>query len=200
MEREVTIQEIKDMSIKNFEKLKVKDLQNKNIGGNMDYIKLKEKKDIYRLGIIDENGNIVKDNNGNEVYLEFDMGDIELPLKYNKCINLINQARQNLKAQFIIIDKRKDHKGKKLLSSNEEAKAKAIKQFYIEMEKAMDLFLGEGGTKKYLNGKTPYWEMWDDISEVLEPHLNKMKLTVTDMTNRIKEKYKVTESDVLTNE
>lgn len=163
-------------------------------------IKLKKRKDILKLGIIDENGNIVKDNNGNEVYLEFDMGDIELPLKYNKCINLINKARQNLKAQFIIIDKRKDHKGKQLLSSNEEAKAKAIKQFYIEMEKAMDLFLGQGGTKKYLNGKNPYWEMWDDISEALEPHLNKMKLTVTDMTNRIKEKYKVTESDVLTNE
>lgn len=163
-------------------------------------IKLKERKDILKLGIIDEKGNIVKDNNGDEVYLEFDMGDIELPLKYNKCVNLINQARQNLKAQFIIIDKRKDHKGKHLLSVNEESKAKAIKQFYREMEEAMDLFLGKDGTRKYLNGKKPYWEMWDDISEALEPHLDKMKLTVTDMTDRIKEKYKVTESDVLTND
>ena len=166
----------------------------------MDYIKLKEKKDICRLGIIDEKGNIVKDNNGDEVYLEFDLGDIELPLKYNKCINLLNQARQNLKAQFIIIDKKKVHRGKQLLNSNEEAKAKAIKQFYKEMEEAMDLFLGDGGTKKFLNGRKPYWEMFDDLSEALEPHLDKMKLTVTDMTNRIKEKYKVDESDVLSNE
>lgn len=163
-------------------------------------IKLKERKDIFKLGIIDEKGNVVKDNNGYEVCLEFDLGDIELPLKYNRCVNLINQARQNLKAQFIIIDKKKDHKGKQLLSSNEEAKARAIKHFYKEMEEAMDLFLGEGGTKKYLNGKKPYWEMFDDLSEALEPHLDKMKLTVTDMTTRIKEKYKVTESDVLTNE
>ena len=64
----------------------------------------------------------------------------------------------------------------------------------------MDLFLGDGGTKKFLNGRKPYWEMFDDLSEALEPHLDKMKLTVTDMTDRIKEKYKVDESDVLSNE
>ena len=163
-------------------------------------IKIKERKDILKLGIIDEEGNIVKDSKGKEVFLEFDLGDIDLPLKYNKCINLINQARQNLKAQFVIIDKKQDHKGKQLLSSNEEAKAKAVKQFYREMEEAMDLFLGKGGTKLYLNGKNPYWEMWDDISEALVPHLEKMKLTINDMTDRIKTKYKVVEDDVLSNE
>jgi len=163
-------------------------------------IRLKKRNDIFRLGIIDENDKVVIDENGNEVYLEFDLADIELPLKYNKCINLMNQARKNLKAQLIIIDKKQDHKGKQLLSSNEEAKTKAVKQFYKEMEEAMDLFLGKGGTRKYLNGRNPYWEMWDDISEALEPHLEKMKLTVSDMTDRIKEKYKVTDSDVLTND
>lgn len=166
----------------------------------MDYIKLKQRKDILKLGIINEEGEIIKDNNGDEIFLEFDLGDVELPLKYNKCINLMNQARNNLKAQFIIIDKKQDHKGKQLLSSNEEAKVKAVRQFYKDMEQAMDLFLGEGGTKKFLNGRNPYYEMWDDIDEMLKPYHSKMKLTVTDMTNRIKEKYKVTESDVLTNE
>ncbi len=166
----------------------------------MDYIKLKQRKDILKLGIIDEEDNIIKDNNGNEVYIEFDLGDIELPLKYNRCINQINEAKRILKGQFMIIEKRKDHKGKQLLSANEEAKAKAVKQFYRDMEQAMDLFLGQGGTKKFLNGKNPYYEMWDDIDEMLKPYYDKMKLTVTDMTSRIKEKYKVTESDVLTNE
>lgn len=166
----------------------------------MDYIKLKQRKDILKLGIMDEEGEIIKDNNGDEIFLEFDLGDVELPLRYNKCINLISQARKNLKSQFIIIDKKQDHKGKQLLSSNEEAKVKAVRQFYKDMEQAMDLFLGEGGTKKFLNGKNPYYELWDDIDKMLKPYYSKMKLTVTDMTNRIKEKYKVTESDVLTNE
>lgn len=163
-------------------------------------IKIKERKDIFKLGIIDEKGNIVKDSYGNEVCLEFDLGDIELPLKYNKCVKYIEEAKRKLKTQMVIIDKKQDHKGKQLLSANEESKAKAIKQFYKEMEFAMDLFLGKDGTRKYLNGRNPYWEMWDDISEALEPHLDKMKLTVSDMTERIKEKYKITESGVLTND
>lgn len=166
----------------------------------MEYIKIKEKKDIFKLGIIDEKGNIVKDNYGNEVCLEFDLGDINLPIKYNKCVNLIENARRKLKNQFIIIDKKQDHKRKNLLSSNEEAKAIALKEFFKEMETAMDLFLGKGGTRKFLNGRKPYWEMFDDLSEAIEPFLPKMHLTIHDMTERIKNKYKVTESDVITSE
>lgn len=99
----------------------------------MEYINLKERKDILQLGFKDKDNNILKDENGNEVYIEFDLGDIELPLKYNKCINQIEQARRNLKAQFIIIDKKQDHRGKQLLSSNEVAKVNALKQFYKDM-------------------------------------------------------------------
>lgn len=166
----------------------------------MDYIKIKERKDIFRLGIIDEKGNIVKDEKGEEVCLEFDLADIELPIKYNRCINQINNAKRNLKNQLIIIDKKQDHKGKQMLSANEEAKAKVLQLFYKEMENAMDLFLGQGGTRKYLNGRNPYWTMFEDLSEAIEPFMDKMQLTITDMTERIKKKYKVQESDVLTND
>ena len=75
-----------------------------------------------------------------------------------------------------------------------------MKEFYRDMEKAMDLFLGEGGTKKFLNGKSPYWEMFDDLSEAIEPFLEKMKISVSDMTARIKNKYKIKESDILIDE
>ena len=64
----------------------------------------------------------------------------------------------------------------------------------------MDLFLGEGGTRKFLNGRKPYYEMFDDIGEALKPYEDKFRLTITDMTERIKNKYKVVESDVLTDE
>lgn len=166
----------------------------------MDYIKFQKPKGILKLGFQDEEGNIIKDENDKEVYIQFDLGDIDLPLKYNKCINMIEQARKTLKTQMIIINKKQDYKGKQLLSNNEIAKVKAFKQCYKEMEEAMDLFLGEGGTRKFLNGRNPYFEMWDDISETLEPYMDKLNLTVTDMENRIKEKYKMTESDVITNE
>lgn len=165
-----------------------------------NYIKIKPKKDILKLGIMDEDGNIVKDNNGNEVCLEFDLADIDLPIKYNKCIAMVNEARRELKTQMLIIDKKQDHKGKGYLTYNEEAKVKAVRTFYKKMETAMDLFLGEGGTRKYLNGRMPYYEMFDDIGEALKPYECKFKLTITDMTDRIKNKYKVVESDVLTDE
>ena len=165
-----------------------------------NYIKIKPKKDILKLGIMDENGNVIKDNKGNEVCLEFDLADIDLPIKYNKCVTMVNEAKKELKMQIMIIDKKQDHKGKGYLTSNEEAKVRAVKNFYKKMETAMDLFLGDGGTKKYLNGRNPYYEMFDDISESLQPYENKFKLTITDITNRIKKKYSVTENDVLTDE
>lgn len=165
-----------------------------------NYIKIKPKKDILKLGIMDENGNIVKDNTGNEVCLEFDLADIELPIRYNKCVAMVNDAKKELKMQMIIIDKKQDHKGKGYLTYNEEAKVKAVRTFYKKMETAMDLFLGEGGTRKYLNGRKPYYEMFDDIGEAIKPYEDKFKLTLTDMTDRIKNKYKVVESDVLTDE
>ncbi|CDD27578.1 putative uncharacterized protein [Clostridium sp. CAG:452] len=165
-----------------------------------NYIKIKPKKDILKLGIMDEEDNIVKDNNGNEIYLEFDLADIDLPIKYNKCVGMINEAKKELKMQMVIIDKKQDHKGKGYLSQNEEAKVKAIRSFYKKMETAMDLFLGEGGTRKFLNGRKPYYEMFDDIGEALKPYEDKFRLTITDMTERIKNKYKVVESDVLTDE
>ena len=74
----------------------------------MDYIKLKERKDILRLGIVDEDGNIAKDDNGKEICLEFVLGDVDLPLNYNKCVIKINDAERKLKAQIIAIDKKQD--------------------------------------------------------------------------------------------
>lgn len=169
----------------------------------MDYIKLKERKDILRLGIVDEEGNIAKDKEGKEVCIEFVLGDVDLPINYSKCVTKIEEAKKKLKAQIIIIEKKRDTKKKNsLLSTNDEAKVKAIKEFYKQMQDAMDLFLGEGGTEKFLNGRKPYFEMFDDLSEALEPHMDKLKLTMTDMTDRIKNRYKLKENDneVLTDE
>lgn len=161
----------------------------------MEYIQLKERKDILQFGIKDQEGNIVYDNDGKEVCIEFDLGDIDLPIRYSKCVSQIEEARRELKNKLIIIDKKQDRKGKGILTYNEEQKVRATQEFFKKMETSMDLFLGKGGTKKFLNGKKIYWEVWDDISETLEPHMDRMKLTVKDMEDRIKNKYKVSEID-----
>lgn len=163
-----------------------------------NYIKV-NKRDVFKLGILDEDGKPKVDEKGKEIYLEFDLADIELPLKLNKCELMIRNAQNKLRDRIFIINKKEDKKGKMLLSSNEEERIKALKEYYDSMEKAMDLFIGEGGTKKVF-GNRRYWEMYEDLSEMLKPFLPKLKLSISDMTDRIKNKYNVKEDNVLKND
>lgn len=147
-----------------------------------NFVQLK-KDSILRVGI--------KTVDGEETgeYLQFDLEDIELPLKMNECEARHKSNVRNLKNQFIIIDKKQDKKGKYLLSWKEEEKLKALKEFYLQEEKALDLFLGENGTKKLLNGRNPYYSMYEDINDIIEPILPKLKIRADDITKKIQEKY-----------
>lgn len=153
-----------------------------------DFIQLK-KDNILKIGIKDSDG---KDT-GN--FLEFDLEDIELGLKLNQCQKKHNENIQNVKRQFLIIDKKEDKKGKQLLSWKEEEKIKVLKQFYKDEADALDLFLGKGGTKKLLNGRNPYWTMYDDINEMLKPILPKLKLSMDGVVDKIKAKYNSTDKE-----
>lgn len=157
-----------------------------------DFIQLK-KDNILRIGIKDTKGNDTGE------HLEFDMEDIELPLRLNECEAKHRKNLEFLKSQFVIIDKKEDKKGKFILTWKEEEKLKVLQEFYNREMEALDLFLGENGTKKLLNGRKPYYSMYEDISEMLEPILPKLKLKADDIANKIKEKYsnKATEKNVL---
>lgn len=157
-----------------------------------DFIQLK-KDTILRIGIKDAKGNDTGE------HLEFDMEDIELPLRLNECDTMHRKNLEYLRNQFIIIDKKEDRKGKKFLSWKEEEKLKALKEFYAREMEALDLFLGKDGTKKILNGRNPYYSMYEDINEMLEPILPKLKLRADDINKKIIEKYsnKVNEKEVL---
>ena len=147
-----------------------------------NFIQLK-KDNILKIGI--------KDTNGVETgeHLEVDMEDIELPLKLNQCEAQHRKNFEYLRNQFVIIDKKEDKKGKFLLSWKEEEKLKVLKEFYQREMDALDLFLGKGGTKKLLNGRNPYYTMYDDISDILQPILPKLKTNVEDISKKIKNKY-----------
>ena len=160
-----------------------------------EYIQLKARNTL-KIGLKDEFGNERKDENGNLLYIEFDLEDIELPLKYNKCEFLIRKAKQDLKFDKLIIDKRQDVKGKYLLSKNEEDKIKATQKYYKTMEEAMNLFLGEGAVEKIF-GKKRYYEMFDDLAEQLEPIMPMLSENLANITKIIPEKYKNDADDVL---
>lgn len=157
-----------------------------------DFIQIK-KDNILRIGIKDFEG---KDTGE---HLEFDLEDIELPLRLNECEAKHRKNLEFVKTQFVIIDKKEDKKGKFILSWKEEEKLKVLQEFYKREMDALDLFLGQNGTNKLLNGRKPYYSMYDDINDMLEPILPKLKLKADDIANKIKEKYsnKATEKNVL---
>lgn len=155
-----------------------------------DFIQLK-KDNIFRVGIKDQDGNDTGE------HLEFDLEDIELPLRLNECEIRHKKNIEYVKMQFTIIDKKEDKKGKYMLSWKEEEKIKVVNEFYKREMEALDLFLGENGCNKLLNGRKPYYTMYDDISEMLEPIMPKLKIRTEDIKNKIVQKYKIQETDVL---
>lgn len=147
-----------------------------------NFIQLK-KDSILRIGIKDSDGNDTGE------HLEFDMEDINLALRLNECDEKHRKNLEFLRNQFIIIDKKEDKKGKKILSWKEEEKLKVLQEFYKREMEALDLFLGENGTKKLLNGRNPYYSMYEDINDMLKPILPKLKLRADDIAKKIKDKY-----------
>ncbi len=123
-------------------------------------------------------------------FLEFDLEDIELPLRYQDLLEKDKKNKENLRNQFLIIDKRQDVKGKKLFSKNEEDKIKALNEFFKKEAEIYNMFLGERGVEKLLNGRKLGWTTLDEIDKIIkeqiEPQLN---LTMDSITNKIKEKY-----------
>lgn len=149
------------------------------------------KDNILRLAIVDSEGN----STGN--FLEFDVEDIELPLKYQELVEEDKKNADHLKNQLLIIDKKEDVKGKKLLSKNEEDKIRALNDFFKKEAQIYNMFLGENGVEKLLNGRKLGWTSLKEIDEIIEkqimPYLN---ISVDNITKKIKEKYgKATNED-----
>lgn len=159
-----------------------------NITKSDNIIRLKND-DILRLKIVDTEGNYT----GNQ--LEFDLSDIELPLKYQQILEEDKKNRAYLKNQFTIIDKREDHKGKKLLSSNEEAKIKAMAEFFKKEKEIYDMFLGENGVNKLLNGRKLTLNTLAEIDEIIETAiLPKMEVNAKSIKEKIMSKYSIKEN------
>jgi len=148
-----------------------------------NFIQLK-KSDVLTLGIKTEDG---KDTG--EV-LTFDLEDIELPLRYQELIEKDKKNKERLRNDMLIIDKRQDVKGKKLLSKNEEDKIKAISEFFKKEAEVYNMFLGENGVQKLLNGRKLGWTTLDEIEEIIvkqiAPHID---VNMNTITEKVKEKY-----------
>ena len=133
-------------------------------------------------------------------YLEFDLEDIELPLRYQQALEEHKKNYNSLKNQLLIISKKEDHTGKKFLSSNQEASLIALSEFYKKEIKIMDLFLGDGKTQMILDKvmrRKPYLTMFNDIMESIEEVSDLFNVGYSSIEDKIKEKYSKVEDNVL---
>lgn len=123
-------------------------------------------------------------------YLEFDLEDIELPLRYQELLEKDKKNKEYLRNEMVIIDKREDVKGKKLLSKNEEDKIKAINEFFRKEIEVYNMFLGENGVQKLLNGRKIGWTTLQEIDEIIEKQIAPyLDMSMEKITQKIKEKY-----------
>ena len=146
-------------------------------------IKLKEDRTL-RLKVYTSDG---KDT-GEE--LVFDLEDIELPLKYQQMMEEDKKNKQNVRNQILIIDRRQDVKGKKMMSKNEEDKIKLINEFFKKEIEVYNMFLGENGVQKLLYGRKVGWTTLAEIDEIIEEQIYpKIKVNWKSITERVKEMY-----------
>lgn len=131
-------------------------------------------------------------------YLTFDLEDIEASLRYQDMIERDKKNKDWLRKELLIIDKRQDIKGKKLLSKNEEDRLKAINKFFKEEVEIYNMFLGENGVQKLLNGKKLGWTSLTEIDEIIEkqilPYFEKERKSIED---RVMNKYKIENKEVI---
>lgn len=159
----------------------------------MESIQLKQD-NLLKIGIKNAEG---KDTG--EI-ITIDLEDIKLPLRCQESEKMIKDNNRWLQAQRIMIEKRPDKKGKKLLSANEEALLKLVNEYYEKQTKAYELVLGEGAIKKILCGREMYITFFSDLEEQmkkLRPKLNQNAVDIKEKIKSITEKYGQKDSDVM---
>lgn len=128
-------------------------------------------------------------------YLEFDLEDIELPLRYQELIEKDKKNKLNLRNQLLIIDKKQDVKGKRLLSKNEEEKIKALNSFFDKEIEVYNMFLGDNGVQKLLNGRKFGWTTLQEIDDIIKNQIAPyVDVNMEKITEKVKSKYGVPEN------
>ena len=124
-------------------------------------------------------------------YLEFDLEDIELLLRYQELLEKDKKNKEWLRNQVLIINKREDVQGKKMLTKNEEDTIKALRDFFNKEIEVYNMFLGENGVQKLLNGRKVNWDTLKEIDLIIEKQIvPQLNITMDKITDKIKNKYK----------
>lgn len=150
--------------------------------------------EINRIRVRSKDAYIIEVNDAGET-IEFDLTDIDLPLRLERSMQTARETGEWLNQRLLVIRRREDHTSKgSLLSDNERAAREAYREAYGRLRDAIDAFCGEGASAKIF-GQKNYLEMFSDLMEQLEPHLEKMRAKGMDIRTRIAAKYGADEDE-----
>ena len=149
------------------------------------------KDNILRLKIVTSEGEYTGEQ------LEFDLEDIDLLLRYQELLERDKKNKEHLRNEMLIIEKRQDVKGKKLLSKNEEDKIRLLANFFKKEEEVYNMFLGENGVKKLLNGRKLGWSSLQEIDDIIHTQISPyLDTNMKSITDKIKKKYTKNKDDI----
>ena len=157
----------------------------------MEKISLKNE-NLEKFEIYDTEGNFT----GN--YLTFDLEDIELPLIYQDLLEKQEKNKTWYNEKMVILNKKQDTKTKNGFSTKQIESYKILKEFFEKEKEIYNMFLGENGVEKLLNGRKLGWTTLMEIDELIEKQiLPKLNINMNNITNKIKNKYKLKEENTL---
>lgn len=141
--------------------------------------KLRVNKDVYRIEV-----------NDNGEYIEFDLLDIDLPMKLMNGVESLKKEERIYRQKSNAL--RNQYKDKELYVKMYDLD----KNYCNKLRNVFDSFLGEGACQKIF-GSTNRINMFNDFMEQLEPHLDKMELNIQGIKEKLYNKYSVKDKKVL---
>lgn len=157
-----------------------------------NFIEIDSDKDVLRV-------ELRKKGKKTGLYWQFDIEDIALPLKVSEMFRETKENEKWAKAKMIAINKKEDVPYDDILTRNEKEQIEVMKEYYDRQSKALDLVLGDGGTRTFLEvqGREPYYTMHYDIMKYLDKIKPMLDENLKSVSEIIKEKYNIEEEDAL---
>lgn len=128
--------------------------------------------------------------------ISFDINDPELVLKFDNAFYQIQGIQKEIESKEQELKEKEDRKLDGVLTANEREALEFINKKFQDMRDAMDVFLGKGACQKIF-GDRNYVNMYEDLIEQLEPHLEKIGINAQRRKDEIKSKYGEQEEDTI---
>lgn len=142
----------------------------------MDKIRY-NKDNVYRVEVNDDGE-----------YIEFDLLDIELPLKCAKASEDFEKETEKYSSEIMLINKKYEGKDTNNLEYLVEI-SKANNEYCEKCRVIFDTFLGKGACMKIF-GSTNRIGMFDEFFAQLQPLLENLRIDMDTIKNNILNKYK----------